>query len=67
MTNKQIIINDVDVSNCKYYAENNGVEYQGCYQYYDMCFKLPYNNCFNKRFCWHKIISKIKRIFRYEK
>ena len=67
MTVKQVIINDVDVSNCKYYAENNGVEYQGCYQYYDMCFKLPYNNCFNKGFCWHKIISKIKRIFRYEK
>ena len=32
MTVKQVIINDVDVSNCKYYVENNGVEYQGCYQ-----------------------------------
>lgn len=26
MENKQIIIDDVDVSNCKYYIEDNGVE-----------------------------------------
>lgn len=60
MENKQIIIDGVDVSNCKYYIEDNGVEYQGLYQYTNMCYKLPYDNCENKRFCWHKIISKIK-------
>lgn len=67
MTDNQIIIDGCNVANCKYYVENNGVEYQGVYQYYDMCYKLPYDNCFNKRFCWHKIISRIKRIFGYGK
>lgn len=67
MTDKPIIIDGCNVSNCKYYMENNEVEYQDCYQYYDMCYKLPYNNCFNKRFCWHKVISKIKRIFGYDR
>lgn len=60
MTDKQIIIDGCNVSNCKYYIEDNGVEYQGLYQYTNMCYKLPYDNCENKRFCWHKIISKIK-------
>ena len=60
MTDKQIIIDGVDVYNCKYYMKNNGVEHQGLYQYANMCYKLPYDNCENKRFCWHKIISKIK-------
>lgn len=53
---------DVDVTKCPYYVEDNGVEYQGCYQYYDMCFKLPYDNCFNK-FCWYKFKHIIKLIF----
>ena len=30
MTDK-LIIDGCDVSKCKYYTENNGVEYQGCY------------------------------------
>ena len=62
MSDKEIIIDNCNVCNCKYYAENNGVEYQGLYQYTDMCYKLPYDNCQNKPFCWYKIITKIKRI-----
>lgn len=54
---------DVDVTKCPYYKEDNGVEYQGCYQYYDMCFKMPYDNCFNKRICWHKVKEFIKSLF----
>lgn len=61
----QIIIDGCNVSNCKYYMENNGVEYQGLYQYTNMCYKLPYDNCENKPFCWHKLATRIKRIFKY--
>ena len=67
MTDKQIIVDGCNVYNCKYYMENNGVYYQSLYQYTNMCCKKPYDNCENKPFCWHKIISKIKRIFRYGK
>ena len=63
--NEQIIIDDCNVSNCKYYMENNGVEYQGLYQYTNMCYKQPYDNCENKLFCWHKLVTRIKRIFKY--
>ena len=59
---KEIIINKCNVINCKYYVENNGVEYQGLYQYTDMCYKLPYDNCENKPFCWYKIVERIKRV-----
>lgn len=62
MTDKKIIIDDCDVSKCKYYTENNGVYHQGLYQYTNMCYKLPYDNCENKPFCWYKIIAKIKRV-----
>lgn len=67
MTENKPIIDGIDVSKCKYFVEDNGVYHQGLYQYTDMCYKLPYDFCENKRFCWHKIISKIKRIFRYGK
>ncbi len=67
MADKEIIIDNCNVANCKYYVENNGVEYHGCYQYYDMCYKQPYDNCFNKRFCWHKIISMVKRLWTRKK
>lgn len=63
--NKLIMIDNIDVSKCKYFVENNGVYHQGLYQYTNMCFKLPYDNCENKRFCWHKIISKIRRMFKW--
>lgn len=62
MTDKKIIIDDCNVSDCKYYVENYGVFRQGLYQYTNMCCKLPYDNCENKAFCWHKIIARIKRV-----
>lgn len=66
MTGKeQIIIDDCNVSNCKYYMENNGVKYQVLYQYTNMCYKQPYDNCENKPFCWYKLVTRIKRIFKY--
>lgn len=68
MTDKeQIMIDGCNVSNCKYYMENNGVEYQGLYQYINMCYKQPYDNCENKPFCWHKLVTRIKRIFKYDR
>ena len=56
---KEIIINKCNVANCKYYVENNGIEYQGLHQYTNMCYKEPYDNCENK-FCWHKVIGRVK-------
>lgn len=64
---EQIIIHGCNVSNCKYYMENNGVEHQGLHQYSNMCYKQPYDNCDNKSFCWHKLVTRIKRIFKYDK
>ena len=37
MTDKQIIIDGVDVSGCKYYIADNGVQYNGCYELTDIC------------------------------
>lgn len=65
--NEQIIVDGCNVSNCKYYMENNGVKHQGLYQYTNMCYKPPYDNCENKPFCWHKLVTRIKRIFKYDK
>lgn len=62
---EQIIIDGCNISNCKYYMENNGVEYHGLYQYTNMCYKQPYDNCENKPFCWYKLVTRIKRIFKY--
>lgn len=68
MTDKeQIMIDGCNVSNCKYYMENNGVEYQGLCQYTNMCYKQPYDNCENKPFCWHKLVTRIKRIFKNDR
>ena len=58
---EEIIIDDCNVSKCKYYTENNGVYHQGLYQYTNMCYKPPYDNCENKPFCCYKIITRIKR------
>lgn len=60
----RIEIDGCDVANCKYYVENNGVEHHGLYQYTNMCYKLPYDNCENKPFCIHKIKERIKEPFR---
>ena len=35
--NKEIIIDGVDVSGCKYYIADNGVQYNGCYELTDIC------------------------------
>lgn len=67
MSDKEIIIDECNVANCKYHIENNGIYYKGLYRYTNMCYKEPFDNCENKPFCWYKIISKIKRIFRYGK
>ena len=61
MTDKKKIIDGCDVSKCKHNIENNGSYHQGLYQYTNMCYKLPYDNCENKPFCWYKIIARIKR------
>lgn len=61
MENK-VIINNCNVANCKYYVENNGVEYQGLHQYTDMCYKEPYDFCEAKPLCFHKIITRIRNI-----
>ena len=37
MDEKQTIIHNVDVSGCKYYIADNGVQYNGCYELTDMC------------------------------
>ena len=63
----EIIICKCNVANCKYYVEDNGVEYQGLYQYTDMCYKEPYDFCYNKPFCWHKIKERLKRFIRWAK
>ena len=65
MTDKQIIVDGCNVSNCKYHVENNGAEYQVLYQYTNMCYKLPYDNCENKPFCRYKIMVKIKWMFKW--
>ena len=65
MTGKEIIIDKCNVANCKYYMENNGIYYQGLYQYTNMCYKEPFDNCENKPFCWHKIMGRIKWMFKW--
>ena len=37
MDDKQVIIHSVDVSGCKYYIADNGVQYNGCYELTDIC------------------------------
>ena len=37
MDDKQVIIHNVDVSGCKYYIADNGVQYNGCYKLTDIC------------------------------
>ena len=37
MIDKQIIIDGVDVSGCKYYIADNGVQYNGCCELTDIC------------------------------
>ena len=53
---KQIIIIDgVDVSGCKYYIENNGIEAQGCYELTDLCECNDENEfCDNNPNCHYK-------------
>ena len=62
---EEIIIDKCNFTNCKYYVENNGIEYQGLYQYTNMCCKEPYDNCENKSFCWYKIIERIKKALKW--
>ncbi len=62
---KEIIIDKCNVANCRYYMENNGVYYQSLYQYTNMCYKKPYDNCENKPFCWHKIIERVKGVLKW--
>lgn len=62
---EEIIIDKCNVADCKYYVEDNGVKYQGLYQYTNMCYKEPYDNCENKPFCWHKTIGRMKRVFKW--
>lgn len=61
---EEIKIDGCEVANCKYYVGNNGVEHQAVYQYTNMCYKKPYDNCENKPYCIHKIKERIKEIFR---
>ena len=65
MTGKEIIIDKCNVANCKYHMENNGIYYQGLYQYTNMCYKEPFDNCENKPFCWHKIMGRMKWMFKW--
>ena len=55
MTDKQIMIDGVDVSGCKYYVENNGIEAQGCYELTDLCECNNENEfCDNNSNCYYK-------------
>ena len=66
MAGKEIIIDKCNVANCKYHMENNGIYYQGLYQYTNMCYKEPFDNCENNKesfvgyYC--KIIQKVRLI-----
>lgn len=55
MTDKQITIDGVDVSGCKYYVKNNGIEAQGCYELTDLCECNKENEfCCNNPNCHYK-------------
>lgn len=62
---EEIIINKCNVANCKYYVEDNGVKYQDLYQYTNMCYKKPYDNCENKPFCCHKVTGRVKGVLKW--
>jgi hypothetical protein len=62
MTDKQIIIDGVDVSGCKYYVENNGIEAQGCYELTDLCECNNENEfCDNNPNCYYKQLKRAEQ------
>ena len=62
MTDKQIIIDGVDVSGCKYYIADNGVQYNGCYELTDICECNKEDDfCDDNPNCYYKQLQREKQ------
>ena len=55
--NKEIIIDNTNVNNCKYFQENYGEYWQGCWEYNDICHEFI-NHCSDNPNCEYKIANK---------
>ena len=64
MTDKQIIIDGVDVSGCKYYIADNGVQYNGCYELTDICECNKEDDfCDDNPNCYYKQLKAKEQVF----
>ena len=63
MNDKPIIIHNVDVSGCKYYIADNGVQYNNYYELTDICECNKEDDfCDNNPNCYYKQLQRVKQI-----